>query len=148
MELAGLADSPVAAGDQVRKARADVILLGWPASSPHSQRLFNLIQESRTVIRVIMLTSEEKQEDFFEAVKQGCCGLLPKKASTELLIKSIRKVYAGEFWLDRMTTADVIRKLAKKFGREQLTARNPRAERRPQPARAGDRGPGGAGLQE
>jgi DNA-binding NarL/FixJ family response regulator len=114
MELAGLADSPVAAGDQVRKARADVVLLGWPASSPHSQRLFSMIQEARTTIRVIMLTSDEKQEDFFEAVKQGCCGLLPKKASSELLVKSIRKVHAGEFWLDRMTTADLIRKLAKK----------------------------------
>jgi DNA-binding NarL/FixJ family response regulator len=114
IELAGLAETPVAAGDQIRKARADVILLGWPASSPQSQRLFTLVQDSRAVIRVIMLSNDDKQEDFFEAVKQGCCGLLPKKASSELLLKSIRKVHAGEFWLDRMTTADVIRKLAKK----------------------------------
>jgi DNA-binding NarL/FixJ family response regulator len=114
IELAGLAETPVAAGDQIRKARADVVLLGWPASSQQSQRLFNLVQESRAVIRVIMLSNDDKQEDFFEAVKQGCCGLLPKKASSELLLKSIRKVHAGEFWLDRMTTADVIRKLSKK----------------------------------
>jgi len=31
-----------------------------------------------------------------------------------LLVKSIRKVHAGEFWLDRITTAEVIRRLAKK----------------------------------
>jgi two-component system nitrate/nitrite response regulator NarL len=31
-----------------------------------------------------------------------------------LLLKSIRKVQAGELWLDRKTTADVIRRLSKK----------------------------------
>jgi two-component system nitrate/nitrite response regulator NarL len=63
---------------------------------------------------VIMLINEDAKEDFVEAVKQGCCGIVPKQTSTELLLKSIRKVHAGEFWLDRLTTAEVIRKLAKK----------------------------------
>jgi len=116
IELAGLADSPVSAAEQVRKARADIALLGWPASSPQSQRLFALIQESRAPTRVIMLTSDEKdrKEDFVEAVRQGCCGIIPKQTPADMLLKSIRKVHAGEFWLDRLTTADVIRKLAKK----------------------------------
>jgi DNA-binding NarL/FixJ family response regulator len=61
-----------------------------------------------------MLVNEEAREDFVEAVKQGCCGVVPRQTSTELLLKSIRKVHSGEFWLDRMTTADVIRRLAKK----------------------------------
>ena len=61
-----------------------------------------------------MLSDDHAKEDFAEAVRQGCCGIVPKKTSTELLLKSIRKVHAGEFWLDRVTTADVIRKLAKK----------------------------------
>ena len=61
-----------------------------------------------------MLVNEDVKEDFVEAVRQGCCGIVPKQTSTELLIKSIRKVHAGEFWLDRMTTADVIRRLAKR----------------------------------
>ena len=44
-------------------------------------------------------------------------------STTELLIKSIRKVHAGEFWLDRMTTADIIRRLAKKGGGGNTAAR-------------------------
>ena len=63
-----------------------------------------------------MLVKDDKKEDFLEAVRQGCCGIVPKQTSTELLIKCIRKVHAGEFWLDRMTTADVIRRLAKRAG--------------------------------
>jgi two-component system, NarL family, nitrate/nitrite response regulator NarL len=100
--------------DQIVKARPDIALLGWAASSPDSQKVFSAIQEAKAPTRVIMLVKDDKKEDFLEAVRQGCCGIVPKQTSTELLLKSIRKVHAGEFWLDRMTTADVIRRLAKR----------------------------------
>jgi two-component system, NarL family, nitrate/nitrite response regulator NarL len=108
------ADTPTAAAEQIRGTRPDIVLLGWPAGSPGGQRVFGAIQEGKLSTRVIMLSDEHAKEDFAEAVRQGCCGIVPKKTSTELLLKSIRKVHAGEFWLDRVTTADVIRKLAKK----------------------------------
>jgi two-component system, NarL family, nitrate/nitrite response regulator NarL len=113
-EVLASADSPVAAIDHIRRVRPDIVLLGWPASAAGSQKVFAAIQESRLPARVIMLTGDDAKEDFVEAVRQGCCGVVPKQTSTELLLKSIRKVHAGEFWLDRMTTADVIRRLAKK----------------------------------
>ncbi len=81
---------------------------------PTARKSFTPIQEGKLPTRVIMLVNDDVKEDFFEAVRQGCCGIVPKQTSTELLLKSIRKVHAGEFWLDRMTTADVIRRLAKK----------------------------------
>jgi two-component system, NarL family, nitrate/nitrite response regulator NarL len=116
LEVTASVDSPAAAIDQIRKWRPDIVLLGWPASSAGSQRIFSAIQESRLPARIIMLTGDDAKEDFVEAVRQGCCGVVPKQTSTELLLKSIRKVHAGEFWLDRMTTAEVIRRLAKKSG--------------------------------
>jgi DNA-binding NarL/FixJ family response regulator len=64
--------------------------------------------------RIIMMVSDDGKEDFVEAIRMGCSGIIPKTTSTELLLKSIRKVYAGEIWLDRMSTADVIRRLSKK----------------------------------
>jgi DNA-binding NarL/FixJ family response regulator len=114
--VAGSADTPAGAAEQIRESRPDIVLLGWPASSPGSQRVFSAIQEGKLSTRVIMLSDDQAKEDFVEAVRQGCCGIVPKRTSTELLLKSIRKVHAGEFWLDRMTTADVIRRLAKKGG--------------------------------
>jgi two-component system nitrate/nitrite response regulator NarL len=116
MDVVGSADSIGTAIEQLRELRPDVALVGWPASSPQSQRFFASVQDAKAPTRVIMLSSGDAKEDFVEAVRQGCCGILPKHTSTELLIKSIRKVHAGEFWLDRMTTADVIRRLAKKGG--------------------------------
>jgi DNA-binding NarL/FixJ family response regulator len=116
LEVVASAESPSGATEQIRKFRPDIILMGWPASSAGSQKVFASIQESRLAGRVIMLTSGDAKEDFVEAVRQGCCGIVPKHTSTELLLKSVRKVHAGEFWLDRATTAEVIRRLAKKGG--------------------------------
>ena len=114
IEVAGCADTVAAAVDGVRRLRPDIILLGWSANSPDCAKVFAAIQDSKSPSRVIMLVNDEAKEDYLDAVRQGCCGIVPRKTSTELLIKSIRRVHAGEFWLDRMTTADVIRRLAKK----------------------------------
>jgi DNA-binding NarL/FixJ family response regulator len=114
MALAGFADTASGALDLIREMRPDICLLGWPASSANSQKVFAAIQEGKFSTRVIMLANAETKEDFFEAVRQGCCGIVPKQTSTELLLKSIRKVHMGEFWLDRKTTAEVIRRLSKK----------------------------------
>jgi DNA-binding NarL/FixJ family response regulator len=114
IEVASCADTAATAVEAIRRLRPDVALVGWPASSVNSHKVFSAIQEAKLQTRVIMLVDEELKEDFLEAVRQGCCGIVPKQTSTELLVKSIRKVHAGEFWLDRITTAEVIRRLAKK----------------------------------
>jgi len=47
-----------------------------------------------------------------QAVRFGTSGIVLKQTATELLIKSIRKVHAGEIWLDSNTTAAVMRQFA------------------------------------
>ena len=114
IRITGSAESIGAAVEAIRRLRPDICLLGWPANAPGSQKVFAAIQESKAATRVILLVSEDVKEDFLEAVRQGCCGIVYKQTSAGLLIKSIRKVHAGEFWLDRVSTADLIRRLAKK----------------------------------
>jgi DNA-binding NarL/FixJ family response regulator len=62
--------------------------------------------------KVILFTSSENKDDYIEAMKLGCCGILPKDASPAMILKSIQKVQAGEIWLDSNTTAAVIRQFA------------------------------------
>ena len=54
--VAGSADTPAAAVEQIREHRPDIVLLGWAASSAGSQRVFAAIQEGRLSTRVIMLS--------------------------------------------------------------------------------------------
>ena len=57
----------------------------------------------------IVLTASDDKNEFVQAMKLGTSGIVLKQTATELLIKSIRKVHAGEIWLDSHTTAAVIR---------------------------------------
>ncbi len=45
-------------------------------------------------------------------MKFGTSGIVLKQTATELLIKSIRKVYGGEIWLDSKMTGVVMRQFA------------------------------------
>jgi two-component system, NarL family, nitrate/nitrite response regulator NarL len=70
------------------------------------------LQASRNQTKVIVLTASEDKSEFVQAVKFGTSGIVLKQTATELLIKSIRKVHAGEIWLDSNTTAAVMRQFA------------------------------------
>jgi len=67
------------------------------------------LQAVKNKTRVIVLTASDDKNEFVQAMKLGTSGIVLKQTATELLIKSIRKVHAGEIWLDSHTTAAVIR---------------------------------------
>ena len=115
-DLISAADNAAQGVEQIVKLKPDVVLLGWPGNSTGSQRIFAAVRDSKSACRVILLASDTGREDYFEAVKQGCCGIVQRSSATEMLLKSIRKVHAGELWLDRMTAAEIIRRLARKSG--------------------------------
>jgi DNA-binding NarL/FixJ family response regulator len=69
------------------------------------------LQIARNKTRVILLTASEDKKKFVQAMKLGASGIFLKQTATELLIKGIRKVYAGETWLDPQISAAVIRQV-------------------------------------
>ncbi len=76
--MVGSTDSLPVAVDHIRKVRPDIVLVGWPASSPNSQKVFSTIHETKaTYARVIMLVKDDVKEDFVEAVRLGCSGIVP-----------------------------------------------------------------------
>ena len=70
------------------------------------------LQNSQNKTKVIVLTASEDKNQFVQAMKFGTCGIVLKQTATDLLIKSIRKVHAGEIWLDSHTTAAVMRQFS------------------------------------
>ena len=81
-------------------------------------------------------------------MKLGCSGIVLKQTAPELIVKSIRKVHSGEIWLDSHTTAAVMRQFASPAEVMTASARQRAGTVAAQPARARDRRPRGAGLQE
>ncbi len=59
-----------------------------------------------------MWTESEDRDKFVQAMRLGCSGIVPKCSVSNLITKSIRRVHAGEIWLDSCTTADVMGRFA------------------------------------
>ena len=95
-----------------RLHRPDIILLE-PEGDASLQILRDLHKE-KLPSRIILLTASGDPDIRSQAVRCGVSGIVSKKSPTELLLKSIRKVNAGELWLDRTTSAEVVRELAAK----------------------------------
>jgi DNA-binding NarL/FixJ family response regulator len=90
----------------------DILLLDLKMPGLDGLTALQKLQNSRTKTRVIVLTASEDKNQFVQAMKFGTCGIVLKQTATELLIKSIRKVHAGEIWLDSHTTAAVMRQFS------------------------------------
>ncbi|PYU06551.1 MAG: hypothetical protein DMG34_05830 [Acidobacteria bacterium] len=63
--------------------------------------------------RVIVLTAAEDDRDVVRAMRLGARGVVLKQSATDLLVKSIQRVYAGEIWLDNRMTAEVMKAFSK-----------------------------------
>jgi two-component system, NarL family, nitrate/nitrite response regulator NarL len=90
----------------------DILLLDLKMPNLDGLGTLQRLQASRNQTKVIVLTASEDKSEFVQAVKFGTSGIVLKQTATELLIKSIRKVHAGEIWLDSNTTAAVLRRFA------------------------------------
>jgi DNA-binding NarL/FixJ family response regulator len=90
----------------------DILLLDLKMPNLDGLGTLQKLQAARNRTKVIVLTASEDKSEFVQAVKFGTSGSVLKQTATELLIKSIRKVYAGEIWLDSNTTAAVMRQFA------------------------------------
>jgi two-component system, NarL family, nitrate/nitrite response regulator NarL len=87
----------------------DILLLDLKMPGLDGLATLQRLQTMKNRTRVIVLTASDDKNEFVQAMKLGTSGIVLKQTATELLIKSIRRVHAGEIWLDSHTTAAVIR---------------------------------------
>ena len=96
----------------LQQYQPDILLLDLKMPGLDGLATLQKLQTSKHKTRVIVLTASEDKNEFVQAMKLGTSGIVLKQSATDLLIKSIRKVNAGEIWLDSHTTAAVMRQFA------------------------------------
>src|ERR1700733_3233097 len=95
--------------EKVQALDPDVLLLDLRMPNLDGLAALQVLQQTNKRTRVIMLTASEDKNEFVQAMKLGCSGIVLKQTAPDLIVKSIRKVHAGEIWLDSHTTAAVMR---------------------------------------
>jgi DNA-binding NarL/FixJ family response regulator len=96
----------------VQELDPDVLLLDLRMPNLDGLSALQALQQTNRRTRVIVLTASEDKNEFVQAMKLGCSGIVLKQTAPELIVKSIRKVNAGEIWLDSHTTAAVMRQFS------------------------------------
>ncbi|MGA7415104.1 MAG: response regulator transcription factor [Bryobacteraceae bacterium] len=112
LTVVGQAQDGVEALDLVSSADPDVMLMELNLPRLNGLGVLRSLAMRSARVRVVLFTGSESKEEFVEAMKLGCAGILLKNSPASLIAKSILKVNEGEIWLDANTTAAVIRQFA------------------------------------
>ena len=121
-------DEAVAA---VRRLRPDVALMDIQMPRTDGIEATSQLSASAEVsTRIVILTTFERDEYVFQALRAGASGFLLKNAPPEHLVQAIRVVAAGDALLSPSVTRKVIQEYARRApsrsratGHEQLTKR-------------------------
>ena len=74
------------------------------------ETLRELASDARAV-RVILLTAAAEKEQIVEALQLGARGVVLKDSATQILLKSIRAVMNGEYWVGRESVSNLVQYL-------------------------------------
>jgi two-component system, NarL family, nitrate/nitrite response regulator NarL len=94
-------------------ADPDVIVLDLDLAGDLATEFIEDLQSCARSSRVLVLTALRDTDLHREAIRLGARGVLLKDQAAGSLLKAIHKVHEGEFWLDRVLTAQLITTLAR-----------------------------------
>ena len=98
-------ESGVAALAAVRAHRPDVLLLDIRMPGKDGLEVLRDLRSEANAVRIILLTVELADEDVLKAIQLGVRGMLLKEMAPQLLVDCVRKVHAGQMWIERVSAA-------------------------------------------
>ncbi len=99
-------------GEAIKMAqqlKPDVLLLDLAMPRVPGLETLRQLGSSVEAIKVILLTAAIEREQIVDALHHGVRGVVLKESATELLLKSIRCVMDGQYWVGRESVSDLVR---------------------------------------
>lgn len=90
------------------KEQPDIILFDLMLGDDDGLEFLPALCEISPNSRVLVLTGVQTTESHRLAIRRGAMGIVLKQQAADLLLKAIRKVYAGEVWIDRSMMGSVL----------------------------------------
>ncbi len=99
MEIVAEVESGAEAVEQARLLEPDVVLMDVEMPDMNGIEATQLIKKDMPKTAVLALTMYEDDQYFFEMLKAGASGYVPKRAAPDELVRAIRTVSRGEVFL-------------------------------------------------
>jgi DNA-binding NarL/FixJ family response regulator len=109
--------------EAVREHRPDVLVLDLRMPDKSGIEVLRELRAARSTSRVVILTASESDE-VVEAIRMGVEGVVLKDMATQLLIRCVRAVHAGNKWIEKaLATRALDELLARQTGERALAQR-------------------------
>jgi two-component system nitrate/nitrite response regulator NarL len=127
--VAGEAADGAEAVKLVRQLKPDILLLDLAMPGLPGLETLRELASSQVPVRTIILTAAIEKAQIVEALQLGARGIVMKESATVMMLKSIRSVMSGQYWVGHESVSSLVHALRetagpapppKKFG---LTAR-------------------------
>ena len=90
------------------REKPDIIVLDLMLGDEDGLEFLPQLCKTSPNSRVLILTGVQSTTSHRLAIRRGAMGIVLKQQAAELLLKAIRKVHAGEVWIDRSMMSSVL----------------------------------------
>lgn len=114
----------------VRQHNPDILVLDLHIPGPGGDGLeiLRTLRREKLPTKAVMLAGALEEDEIVEALQLGVRGVVLKELAPQLLVECIRKVYAGEQWLDKQLSNLALEALLRRetAGRARSSVLSPR----------------------
>ncbi len=113
LSVVGEAGNPNEGLELIASKKPDIILFELNPSSGLSVEVIPDLIKCWPAACMILVTASDDNEIYLQAVRNGVLGIVLKTQPPEVLLKAIRKIYAGEVWIERSLIANLVTSIAR-----------------------------------
>lgn len=90
-----------------KQLQPDILLLDLAMPRVPGLEALREMSKASSPVRTILLTASAERAQILEALQLGARGVVLKESATQVLLKSIQAVMAGQYWVGRESVADL-----------------------------------------
>jgi DNA-binding NarL/FixJ family response regulator len=98
----------------VRKHRPDVLILDIRMPGKDGLEIAREMRKEKLPTRIVLLTAELDEDELLESLRLGVQGIVLKEMAPQLLVQCIRKVHAGEQWIEPRSARQALEKMLRR----------------------------------
>jgi two-component system, NarL family, nitrate/nitrite response regulator NarL len=106
--VAGEASNSYEALEVARRLEPDMLLMDWVMPGVPYDELLRSLTASALPTRALLLTASIEPREIVTALQFGARGVVMKHSASDLLMKAIRKVMEGQYWIGRDSVATLV----------------------------------------